>query len=111
MTKCLLALSSLSILGTAVEHLLSATRELDLVSLSIQDRSELVESIQKVQPDVVIVEGNGITNEDFLASLLTIQPDLLVIQVESDDNQLQIYQHQHISIRETSEFITLIQSH
>ena len=110
MTKCLLALSNPNILGAGVERLLSSIDNLELVSLPIQGTSGLLEAIQQVQADVVLIEDQTLLGPDCLTSLLTTRPWLLVIQIESDDNQLQIYQHQHISIREASELVTLIQS-
>jgi len=110
MTKCLLALSKSNILGAGVERLLSSIDNLELVSLPIQGTSGLLEAIQQVQADVVLIEDQTLLGPDCLTSLLTTRPGLLVIQIESDDNQLQIYQHQHISIREASELVTLIQS-
>ena len=110
MTTCLLALSSLNILGAGVERLLSSVDDLELVSLPVQDRSGLVEGIQKAHADVVIVDGELLLDEAFLVSLLPTRPGLLVIQIDPQDNQLQIYQHQRLSIRETSELIALIQS-
>jgi hypothetical protein len=110
MTKCLLALTSTNILGAGVERLLSSARDLDLVSLSINNRSGLVDAIQQNQADVVILQGDGLGDKDFLASLLTTRPGLMIIQIDANDNQLHIYQHQNLSIRHPSELIGLIQA-
>jgi hypothetical protein len=110
MTKCLLAQSSPNILGAGVERLLSSNGDLDLVSLPFKDGAGLVQAIQQVQADVVIIQGENLVEEDFLASLLTTRPGLLVIRIDSDDNQLHIYHHHQLSIRHPSELIGLIQS-
>lgn len=110
MTKCLLALTSPNILGAGVERLLSSVRDLDLVSLPIKNRSSLVKAIQRNQADVVILQADGLADEDFLGSLLNTRPGLLIIQIDANDNQLQIYQHHHLSIRHPSELIGLIQA-
>lgn len=110
MTKCLLALSSSNILGAGVERLLSSISDLDLVSLSVQNGSRLAEAIQQNQADVVILEGEILMEEKFLASLLTTRPGLLIIQIDANDNQLHIYHHHHLSIHHPSELIGLIQA-
>ena len=110
MTKCLLALSNPNILGAGVERLLSSTDNLELVSFPIQDTSGLLEAIQLVQADVVLIEDEALMEPDCLTSLLMTRPGLLVIQIESENNRLQIYEHQHLSIQNPSELITLIQS-
>jgi hypothetical protein len=109
MPKCLLALTNSNILDAGVERMLSIS-ELDLISLPIKNRSELVKAIQKNQVDVVILQGDGLVDEGFLAGLLTTRPGLLIIQIDAKDNQLHIYQHQHLSIHHPSELIGLIQS-
>lgn len=110
MTKCLLALTNSNILGAGVERLLSTAHDLDLVSLSIKNRSGLVKAIQQNQADVVILQGDGLVDQDFLAGLLNTRPGLLIIQIDANDNQLHIYRHHHLSIHHPSELIGLIQA-
>jgi hypothetical protein len=110
MTKCLIAVNGSDILAAGVERLLSSSPDLDIVSLPIEDRSRLVEAIQRNQVDVVITEGEKLIEKDLLASLLLTRPELLIIQIDSNDNQLHIYHHQHVYIRQPSELIDLIQS-
>ena len=110
MKKCLIAINGSDILTAGVEHLLSSTPELDIVSLPIHDRSRLVEAVQQNQVDVVITEGERLIEKDLLASLLLTRPELLIIQIDSNDNRLHIYYHQHVYIRQPSELIELIQA-
>jgi hypothetical protein len=110
MIRCLLAISSSNILTAGVERWLSMYPELDIVSLPNLDGSRLIEEITQNQADVVIIEGDLLGKEDFLTSLLTTRPELMVIKINPDDNQLHIYNHQHLSIRHPSELITLIRA-
>lgn len=111
MIKCLLALTNSNILDAGVERILSTTQDLDLVSLPIKNRSGLVKAIRQSQADVVILQGDGLVDEEFLAGLLTTRPGLLIIQIDARDNQLHIYKHRDVYIRHPSELIGLIQAH
>jgi hypothetical protein len=111
MKKCLIAINGSDILTAGVKHLLSTTPGLVILSQPIEDRSRLVEAIYRNQVDVVITEGDRLIDKDLLASLWLSQPDLLIIQIDTSDNRLHIYQHQHVYIRQPSELIQLIQSH
>jgi hypothetical protein len=110
MTKCLLALSDQNILGSGMERLLASVPDIDLVSLPIKDRTDLIQKIRQVQADVVVIGGNNMVDENFFASLLTSRLGLMIIQIDPVDNQLHIYQHHHMSIRHSSELVELIQS-
>jgi hypothetical protein len=109
MIKCLLAQTNSNILDAGVERILSTADDLDLVSLPIKDRSGLVKAIRQNQADVVILQGDDLVNEEFLASLLTTRPGLLIIQIDARDNQLHIYKHRDVFIHHPTELIGFIQ--
>jgi DNA-binding NarL/FixJ family response regulator len=98
-----------SVIGRGVERLLSREMDLNVTGVPFIDDKALIDLIEKIQPDVVIVDGSLIFGRriDFL-SLLRSGLNMSVLVLSNQDNRINIYNHQEILVTQSTDLISAI---
>lgn len=74
------------------------------------DFAVAVEEISRIHPDTILIEGveGEMTITAFMKIVEIFQWNLRVVGVSLDDNQLNIYQHEHLTVGRPEDLVRLI---
>lgn len=111
-TKCILARTDELLLGSIVEDLLIQGDDLELTEIIGKSKNEVIDAIDRLHPDVLVLcrKTHDTITSNFM-QLLQDYPDLLIITVSTDDNYMHIYGKQKVLITQSSDILSVIQSH
>lgn len=100
------------LLSTSVELFLTGQKGWNVVNISSEDDFEaLIQAVDKVNPDVVILQqGNRAGNSNLPIKLLKDHPGLKVITVSLNDNLMEVYSKQNILIKSASDLISVVEA-
>lgn len=96
----------------AIGSFLEARKTLNVIRIfSDQGADQLVEQVNALHPAVVILYlGNCSLDKQLPLHLLQNQPDLKVVMVSGEDNQVQVFQKQNLILREASDLLSILES-
>lgn len=111
MSKVILLCGQDDVLSSYVEHFLTTQKGWRVVHISIkQDREALIKAVDKIKPDVVILQlGNRSSYPSLPASLLRNHPRLKVFTLSLDDNILEVFSKKNILIKSADDLISAIE--
>jgi len=100
------------LLSSSVELFLSTQKGWHVINLPNDENPEtLVKAVDELSPDVVIIhQQNGDGDLNLPANLLQRRPGLKVITVNLENNVLEIYSKQDITVTSASDLITAVKS-
>ena len=111
-TKCILVSKEELLLGSIVEELLTHNDTLDLTEIRETSQKELFDALEQIHPEVLIIcHKTHYTLPIEYLQILQRFPDLLIITISSDDNYMHIYNKQKVLMRQSSDLLSVIQSH
>jgi DNA-binding NarL/FixJ family response regulator len=103
--------SSENLLDIGIRSLISTDKNLVLTILRACTVTELIETANHLQPDVVIVEqGLLLNHSELLNHLLKGLKDSRVITLDQEHNLLHLYSRQEIFIQQASDLVDVIRS-
>ena len=109
--KTILLWSREDLLSTSVEFFLAAQEEWNVVSVSGNKVATLVRNIHEINPDVVIISQERCRkNMELLMDLFLQYPELRIITLNMDDNQIEVYSKQNIMVQTASDFIAIVEA-
>lgn len=110
--KCILASKDELLLGSIVEELLTRSNDLELIEIMGKSPAELIAAIEQNQPEVIVLchATHDTIPADYLGILQRF-PELLIITVSTDDNYMHIYGKQKVLMTQSSDLLSVIQSH
>lgn len=96
----------------AIESFLEARKTLNVTRIfSDQGEAQLVEQVKALHPAVVILYlGNCPPDEQLPIHILQNQPDLKVVMVSGENNQVQVFHKQNLTLREASDLLSILES-
>lgn len=97
------------LLGAAIQSFLAGKPGLDVISIPTRDLAELVQEIERVQPDVVILGEPGHLSEP--AQLLTYlrgYPKLRVVVVSAENNMVRVYDRHEVSLKRAAQILDVL---
>jgi len=99
-------------MGQSVERLCRTQADLDVVNARFQDPRDWSELFKRFQPDVLIFdEADNQLDMPSLAApfaLLERFPDLRVIEVSEQANQIFIYQRRKVLVRQVADLFSVV---
>ena len=96
------------VLGIVVESLLAS--EPGLVVFRLTDEEDLLKSVARYQPSILVIDETAILYDNtLLSSLLTQYPEMQVVGVSGDDNWLHLYWTRDVLIQRAKDFTELFQ--
>ena len=100
------------LLSSSVELFLSTQKGWHVINLPNDENPEtLVKAVDELSPDVVIIhQQNGDGDLNLPANLLQRRPGLKVITVNLENNVLEIYSKQDITVKSASDLITAVKA-
>ena len=112
MSKVILLCGQDDVLSSYVEHFLTTQNGWRVVHVSInQEREALIKAVDKINPDVVILQlGNRDSYPSLPASLLRDHPRLKVFTLSLDDNVLEVFSKKNILIQSADDLISAIEA-
>ena len=112
MSKVILLCGQDDVLSSYVEHFLTTQNGWRVVHVSInQEREALIKAVDKINPDVVILQlGNRDSYPSLPASLLRDHPTLKVFTLSLDDNVLEVFSKKNILIESADDLISAIEA-
>jgi len=112
-SKTILLWSQNDLLSSSVELFLSNQKGWEVISPSFEPNFEaLVEIIDKIHPEVVIVQqGDSPSHLGLPAVLLQNYPWLKVITLNVNNNLVEVYCKQNILIKSASDLISVIETY
>lgn len=98
-----------SVIGRGVESILSHEMDINVTGFPFIDANSLIDMIEKVQPNVVIMEESLIVSRriDFL-NLLRSCLNMRVLVLSNRENRINIYNHQEILVAQSTDLISAI---
>ncbi len=81
--------------------------EIRLVGAS-SDFSQAQKEIAALRPHVVIIEGSSASSPIDCETLPILKSGSRVIQMSLDDNEINLFQHQHRTLAEAEDLLTMI---
>ncbi len=110
-TQLILICTLGSVIGLAVESLLSGETGLDFIKVPGEDRCGLLQAVAQHQPGTVILDDAIILEDsDVLVSLLTGFPEMRVVGVSGEDNWLHLFSRQDILVSQAIDFTRVVRS-
>lgn len=108
MKRVLVALGG-QLLAAALESMLLREQQLNIVTSPSTERSDLLAHIAAYQPNVVILEAGTVDNELLcIISLMKDCPNLSIVTVSSESNQVHLYAKKVIQITQSTDLISTI---
>jgi hypothetical protein len=98
------------LLGMAIESLLHTTCGWHVIKiLGNHDAGLLAREVEKAKPKIVFIT-KGDSTDEFPLPLQLIQdfPELKIIVINPENNQVEVYQRQKIHIKEASDLLSII---
>lgn len=98
-----------SLLGAALEHLLTGIAEFQVVGIKAPDEETLIEAIKHIQADVLIFDEADLLKAPprFWAEILNY-PYSRAVVINANNNHIQVYHKQEVVITQTVDLINLI---
>lgn len=104
-----LVVFGIQMLAAALENLFAEEDKFQFVSIPFTDGRAALECIDDFRPDMLIFDEKIIRTEGFSPlGLLEVYPKLTIVIVNSDSNQVRIYEQRVISISRSSDLLTSI---
>ena len=101
-------LSNYLMFARGLESLLSQNAQLQIVGHGTEI-DQAIEQIRSLQPDVVILDSSGFSQEEpEVMSLFQAKEDLRVLGLSLQDNSLYIYQATQKSLQSVDDLLTVI---
>jgi len=97
------------LLGAGIQNLLAGTANLDVIGISSRKWPDLVQEIERLQPEVIVLdEASHRASLTKLLPLLKEFPQLRLVVVSANDNRIHIYGKQEILITVATQLINII---
>ena len=111
-TKCILACTDELLLGSIVEDLLTQSDGLELTEIIGKSRAELITAIENTHPEVLVLchKTHDTMPTDYM-EILQRFPALLIVTVSTDDNYMHIYGKKKVLMTQSSDLLSVIESH
>jgi DNA-binding NarL/FixJ family response regulator len=107
--KKVIVILSESLIGKGVESILSREMDLSVTSISFIDDATLNQQIERVQPDVVILDESLLSSEmPRLFNLFASYPNLRVMVLSVGENRINIYDRQEIQVSHSADLVSAI---
>ena len=96
----------------AIESFLEARKTLNVIRVfSDQGADQLVQQVNALHPAVVILYlGNCPPDNQLPVHLLQNQTDLKVVMVSGENNRVQVFHKQNLTLREASDLLSILES-
>ena len=100
------------LLAQSMEFFIKAEEEWEVVKISTDAGIDyLLDQTEKIHPDVIILyAGNSVNDPNLLMQLIEKQPNLRVVTVSLDDNQIQVYSKHSLVVRKVSDLLSIIEN-
>jgi chemotaxis response regulator CheB len=100
------------LLTKSMELFLTAGETWQVIKIpAVQGNACLLEQTRQLQPDVIILYAeNYVEDPPLPMQLIQQQPNLRVIIVSLEENQIQIYSRQSIIVREAADLLSIIEN-
>jgi len=110
-TNCLFFIDNDSPLNLAFESLLVPSSGVIAVKSKAIDFQELINEVDNLNSEVLIIEDTlTMANDNSLADMLILNPELKLIVVLRENNYVRIIRKDEILIKNASEFLEIIRS-
>ena len=111
-TPCIVALQRDSLIRHTVANLINSSNDrLTAIESEAENLEELIQEINQYEAKVILFENSRpFAQVSSLLKLLLIQPQVLVIIIEEDNNWLHIFRKENVLLNSTSELLEVIQS-
>lgn len=97
------------LLGAGVQSLLAAEANLDVIGISPKDQAELIQEIERFQPDVVVLDDlTHLTDTARLLTFLEVCPELRVVVLSSNSNLVRVYYRQRALITQVTDLVRIL---
>jgi hypothetical protein len=100
------------LIGQSVEKLCRTQKDLDVINASFLDQPDWVKLLARLQPDVFIVDEADyhldLHTPTWPFELLEHFPDLRVIEVSEQANQLYIYQRRKVLVSQVADLFSAV---
>ncbi len=97
------------LLGSGIESMLVRQKELDLVGITLGNKTDLIKKISRLKPEVVILDETTylVSARDLLA-LLTDWPEIRLVVVSASENRVQIYNKRQILVTQSTDLVEMM---
>lgn len=112
MAKTIVFLGMGDLLSSSVERILAAQEDWEIVRLpTLTKPVKLLQAVTEHAADVVVIQRG---EEDGMAQIPTLllkdHPDLHVVMLNPNDNQLEVYCVRNVTVQSSSDLITVIET-
>ena len=99
------------LLAQSMEFFIQAEEEWEVLRMSTDTGvGDLLEQAEKINPNVIILfAANCASDPNLVMQLIAKQPNLRVVTVSLEDNQMQVYCKQSITVRKSSDLLSIIE--
>ena len=99
------------LLAQAMEFFLTAKETWEVIRIPIERGADyLVKQANRISPDVIILyTGNCVNDPSLPVRLIQDQPNLKVVTVNLEDNQMQVYSKHSVTVRTAADLLTVIE--
>jgi chemotaxis response regulator CheB len=107
--KRVLLIESGRFIGGVIHSLFKQQEQLIVLTESPTNSAELVEAVQKHNPDIIILDDT--VQKEFLPKLLTMMTrgmGVRVVVVNTDSNQVDIYEKQQVPVHRKADFFAVL---
>jgi chemotaxis response regulator CheB len=104
-----LVVDNLSLMGAGIEELLKHDAGIDVLGIAGGDISELMQHVRKFRPNVIILHDQSPSSA--ITNILTqtgAQYPMRIVVVEPDDNQMQVYDRDRISVAQLRDLLDVV---
>jgi hypothetical protein len=99
-----------SVFSAGVQRLFADEANIEVVECDPRDNADLIQALQGVEPDIVILTGEGMDLPDTSRLLMALgsHTEIRVLIVSEDDNLVQIYDKRQFLVTTSSDLIKLV---
>ena len=109
MRKIIVILEEDQLINAGVQSFLAAQDCFDVIGLESNDPSQIFQDIERIQPDVIIIDQNNqITPLSDLLSHLENTPNIRTISLNISNNHIQVCDKRQVQIHQLSDFIAVL---
>lgn|GEM_PF-1584850 len=98
-----------SLLGAAIEHLLTGITDFQVVGIKAPDEETLIEALKQIRADVLIFDEASLLKVSLrLLTEILNYPYLRIVVVNANNDYVQLYHKQEAVITQAADLINLI---
>lgn len=107
--KRILLVESGLFIGGVIQHLFSSNDQLRVIEATPNSSQELLDAVLQHKPEIVVLDDT--LSYDYLSHLLRFMrssKNLRVVVVNTNSNQVEVYQKEQIDVRRTADFFAIL---